>query len=71
MNTGPLDPEELDALQRFAAEYGREWKQYLLAAWLSYAYKGRHMGGKDTGILRNIRNDRGNAWLHSFKLPKP
>lgn len=65
-----LSPEELKALQEFAAEYGREWKEYLFAAWLSYSYKGRHMGGADTGILRQIRNEFGNEWLHNFKLPK-
>ena len=65
-----LTPEELKALRDFAAEYGRDWKQYLFAAWLSYAYKGRHMGGADTGILRSIRNEFGNEWLHGFKLPK-
>lgn len=65
-----LHPDELAALQSFAAEYGREWKQYLLAAWLSYAYKGRHMGGRDTGILRTIRNEFGNEWLFKFRLPK-
>ncbi len=66
-----LLPDELQALQRFAAEYGREWKQYLFAAWLSYTYKGRPMAGKDTGTLRSIRNEFGNEWLHRFKLPKP
>jgi hypothetical protein len=66
-----LHADELQALSDFAAEYGREWKQYLLAAWLSYAYKGRHMGGRDSGILRNIRNEFGPTWLLDvFKLPK-
>jgi hypothetical protein len=65
-----LTPEELTALQDFAAEYGREWKQYLFAAWLSHSYRGLHMGGEDTGILRAIRNEFGCEWLHKFKLPK-
>lgn len=67
-----LSPEELEAVQAFAKEYGREWKQYLMAAWLSYSYKGRHMGGQDAGLLRGIRNDYrlGTEWLHGFKLPK-
>ncbi len=67
----PLSAEELAAVQAFAKEYGREWKQYLMAAWLSYSYKGLHMGGRDTGILRYIRNTRGHEWLDKFKLPKP
>ena len=69
--TRKLEPDELAALQAFAAEYGREWKQYLFAAWLSHSHKGRQMGGRDTGILRSIRNEFGNEWLHKFKLPKP
>lgn len=65
-----LNTDEMKAVKDFASEYGREWKQYLMAAWLSYAYKGRHMGGQDTGILRYLRNDLGSEWLHGFKLPK-
>lgn len=66
-----LEPDELEALQSFAKEYGREWKQYLMAAWGSYSYKGRHMGGQDTGTLRCIRNEFGHDWLMKFKLPTP
>jgi hypothetical protein len=66
-----LTAEELAALQTFAAEYGREWKQYLVAAWMSESHRGLPMGGKDSGILRCIRNEFGNTWLHKFKLPKP
>ncbi len=69
LDNSPITAEELEALQAFRAEYGREWKQYLQAAWLSYAYKGRHMGGRDSGILRNIRNNRGCEWLQKLKLP--
>jgi hypothetical protein len=64
----PLTDDERNALLAFKAEYGREWKQYLMAAWLSYAYKGRQMGGKDTGILRSIRNEFGPTWLTKLKL---
>lgn len=70
MRNRELTPEELEAVQAFAKEYGRDWKQYLQASWLSYAYKGRHMGGQDTGILRCLRNDLGCEWLRNFKLPK-
>lgn len=66
----PLSTEEHIAVTNFAAEYGREWKEYLKAAWLSYAYKGRHMGGADTGTLRMIRNTRGHSWLEKYRLPK-
>lgn len=59
----PLMDVEREALLAFKAEYGREWKQYLWAAWMSCSYKGRHMGGQDTGTLRAIRNNRGPTWL--------
>lgn len=68
---GPLLPEELAAVQTFAKDYGREWKRYLEAAWLSHSYKGLPMGGRDTGTLRYLRNTRGHEWLAKFKLPKP
>lgn len=65
-----LTPEELVTVQAFAKDYGREWKRYLSAAWLSHSYKGLHMGGKDTGTLRYLRNTLGHEWLEKFKLPK-
>lgn len=64
----PRTEEELEAVRKFAKEYGRDWKAYLEAAWLSHSHKGLHMGGKDTGILRYLRNTRGHSWLKSFKL---
>ena len=68
MTRAKMTEDERKALLIFKAEYGREWKQYLMAAWLSYSYKGIHMGGRDTGILRQIRNDRGPSWLAKVKL---
>lgn len=65
-----FNDDEIAALKGFATEYGREWKAYLTAAWLSYAYKGRHMGGRDTGTLRNIRNQYGVEWLTKFRFTK-
>jgi hypothetical protein len=65
----PLELHELIAVQAFAAEYGRDWKEYLKAAWLSYTYKGKRMGGQDTGTLRMIRNHRGHDWLDEYQLP--
>jgi len=56
-------------LRAFAADYGREWKAYLSAAWLSHAYRGRHMGGRDTGTLRQLRNELGHDWLRAFRFP--
>ena len=51
------------ALADWKAEYGREWKAALEAAWLSYKHKGVHMGGKDAGVLRQIRNTYGPSLL--------
>jgi hypothetical protein len=65
-----LTDEEAQAITAFAEQYGREWKQYLQAAWFCHAYKGKHMSGADTGVLRAIRNDLGCDWLRSYKLPK-
>ncbi len=57
-------PEELDALQRYAAKHGRRWKSVLRDAWMGNA------PWDDGGILRTIRNVRGPTWLDKFKLPK-
>ena len=62
--------EELNALKKWRDKYGREWKSYLRAAWLSAYYRGSYMGGTDTGTLRNIRNEFGSTWLDKFQFPK-
>lgn len=64
----PLTDIERQALTAFKATYGREWKRYLAAAWMSESYRGIRKGGHDTGILREIRNQRGPAWLRNVKL---
>jgi hypothetical protein len=65
-----LSTDELIIVRDFARAYGRDWKQYLQAAWLSYSYKGIHMGEQDTGTLRCLRNELGHEWLRQFKLPR-
>jgi hypothetical protein len=67
--TRALDMTEVEraALAAFAKQYGHQWKAYLKAAWLSYRHNGIHMGGKDTGTLREIRNDRGMRWLEKVR----
>jgi len=59
----PLTEAERIALANFRTAYGREWKQFLLAAWRGGVYRGCRMAGQDTGILRGIRNQRGPTWL--------
>ncbi|QIG74600.1 hypothetical protein EVC11_018 [Rhizobium phage RHph_I20] len=65
-----LTQEELEALQAFAAEYGRQWKGVLSNV---YWYNARvWRGGKpnDGYILHGLRNSLGPSWLDGFKLPK-
>jgi hypothetical protein len=61
----PLTPEQEAALQAYAARHGRCWKSILNHAW---------MGGPphdEGGLLRGLRNSHGQAWLRSYRLPKP
>lgn len=66
-----LKPDELTALQAFAAEHGRRWKSVLTDV---YWYNARiwRAGPNDCYgyILHGIRNEFGPSWLDSFKLPK-
>ncbi|ESW92667.1 hypothetical protein NKL07_21905 [Mesorhizobium sp. C280B] len=59
-----LTPEELAAVQAYAAKHGRMWKSILRGAWLGQPPY------DDTGTLRNLRNTHGPSWLDGFKLPK-
>jgi len=56
-----LTAEQLDALREFAAKHGRCWKARLREDWY---------GGSDIGLLRQIRNQFGPAWLTRFELPE-
>lgn len=60
-----LTPNELEALQEFAAAHGRGWKELLLC---KYWYNARVWNGRNE--LHNIRNEFGPRWLANFKLPK-
>lgn len=66
----PLTENERLALVAFRYTYGREWKQYLLAAWQGGRYRGMSMAGNDSGILRAIRNERGPTWLIDHCPPR-
>jgi hypothetical protein len=54
-----LTIEQLGAIQEYAALNGARWKMKLGLLWQS---------GKDTGLLRQLRNEFGPAWLQKFKL---
>jgi hypothetical protein len=57
----PLTPEELTALQSYAAYEGRYWKASLLHAWEIASMP---------GLLHKLRNSHGPSWLVQFRLPK-
>lgn len=65
-------PKELAALQAFAAEYGRKWKESLA---FTYWYNARiwrdASGAQAMGyLLHGLRNRLGPRWLATFKLPR-
>lgn len=64
-----LTDEQSAALQAFAASYGRE-SLTKGRTWAGESYKGANMGGKDSGTLRDIRNQFGPTWLVNFRFPK-
>lgn len=62
----PLTPEQLEALQAFAAKRGTRWKSALRNAWMS--------GGNEEGAsgeLKTLRNTHGPRWLEQFRLSRP
>lgn len=55
----PPSPDQLAALQQYAAIYGRRWKSELGDLWQS---------GRANAVLQSVRNEFGPSWLASFKL---
>lgn len=62
-----LQPEELQAIQTFAAHYGRKWKDKLA---FEYWFTARifSKAGIEYPELQRLRNDLGPSWLAGFKL---
>lgn len=60
----PLSPEEVKALQDYAARHGRPWKRILNHVWMGEAPY------DDDPILRRLRNTHGPTWLNRYRLPK-
>jgi hypothetical protein len=58
-------PEQLAALKKWAAQYGRTWKSKLRLAWYGGGY-GDFDG--DSGPLQQIRNTLGPTWLIGFRI---
>ena len=59
---GEPTPEQWDALVAYAREHGRTWKAQLLTDWRD---------GRDSGLLRQIRNSFGPRWLMLIDIRKP
>ena len=59
-------PEQLAALEAFAARHGRTWKDKLATMW----WTGRDTNEPDGHLLRQVRNRLGPSWLVKFRLPK-
>ncbi|OJV63663.1 MAG: hypothetical protein BGO35_04305 [Burkholderiales bacterium 64-34] len=58
-----MSAAQLQALERFAAKHGQEWKAALSAAWAS----GQDESMPDGSLLRQIRNQLGPEWLEGFQ----
>lgn len=59
-----LTLEQIDALKRFKASYGRTWKSQLNTLWFS----GRDERQADAGLLRQVRNSIGPSGLLKVKI---
>lgn len=64
------DPDEMEALRSYAAEFGRTWKSRLREDW--YHARLRSGPGNRGSILHGLRNDPrfGPAGLDAFRFPK-
>lgn len=55
---------QVAALKAYAAKHGRFWKQKLLLAWQT----GRDEHEPQGWALRELRNERGPAWLAKVRV---
>jgi hypothetical protein len=58
-----LTPEQRAALNKFAAQYGRNWKAKLREMWMD----GRDAVREDGGYLRQVRNQQGPGFLNTYR----
>jgi hypothetical protein len=63
-NTEKLSVEQLEALNAWAALYGRNWKLPLRDAWMT----GDYGSFEQSNYLQQIRNTFGPSWLIRFRL---
>jgi len=64
-----LLPSELEAVQTFAAEFGRAWKERLAFDYWPAARIFIARNGRSCHELHRLRNELGPQWLAGFKLP--
>lgn len=57
---------QLAAIQQYAAENGRTWKDSLRTDWMSARAQ---INGESSPELQQVRNNFGPAWLATYKLP--
>jgi hypothetical protein len=66
-----LLPDELEALQIFAAEFGKKWKETLsFTYWYNARIYRARRDGKEYTVLHRMRNEFGPEWLAQFTLPQ-
>ena len=61
------DAEMIAALQQFADEFGRNWKDELSTRWMN----GRDYFLENGTVLHSVRNELGPTWLYDECTIKP
>lgn len=65
-----LTADQLAAVNRFAAHYGRTWKSRLRDCWERGGYYPDAVSGDDCALLQQVRNTAGPAWLVRYVVRK-
>jgi len=63
-----LPNEHAEALRLFATANGRNWKSELSDAWMTGNYRAYRLGGADSALLQQVRNNYGPSWLVKYRL---
>ena len=63
-----LTADEREAVETFAAEFGRAWKDRLAFDYWPNARIFVSRAGRSCHELHRLRNELGPAWLNQFKL---
>jgi hypothetical protein len=59
------NPEQIEALQRYADYRGAEWKYDLATDWMRSNYNMPIKNADDSCLLQQVRNQCGTRWLNS------